>query len=474
MDRPNVLFLFSDQHNARCLSCAGHPQVGTPYLDRLAAEGTRFTNAYANNPICTPSRISYLSGLYPSTHGYYGLYGRQPDAPLTSIFKHFREQGYRTGALGKLHTPRYWIEPDCQFIYDEFIEFPKYLEGAGLYDRNDNRAFTGNRDGEASCLPYEHSCEAALAKQAIRFIRNEGEPLDRGRDDAPWLAWVSFSRPHQPYTPSLPFAEMYAPDALDLPPVGVGRKGGEVDRSRSGAMPEAKLRKLLAAYYGLVSQVDHAIGEIVAELAQGGEWENTIVVYCSDHGDYAGERGRMEKEGGISFRAITRVPLIVRLPARLRLRSGAGRLNDEMVEAVDLFPTLCELAGLPAPNTVQGISFAGQLLNAGKPARHRESALTENIYRKAVATKSWRYVANLYGEQKDELYRLDDDPWELNNRIDDPQCARQAQEMLRLLLDRVARARKPVHAINGGWHGHAYDRDGRIDLALGIEPNAYW
>ncbi len=187
-------------------------------MDRLAAEGVRFTNAYAQNPICTPSRICFLSGLYPSTHGYYGLYGSEPRHPMTSIFGYFKEQGYRTGALGKLHTPRYWIERDCQFVYDEFIEFPKYLAGAGLYEQNDHRAFHGNRDGKTSFLPLEHSCEVALAKQTIRFLQNQGEPNDRGDDNAPWLAWVSFSRPHQPYTPSDPYASMYPAQSIKLPP----------------------------------------------------------------------------------------------------------------------------------------------------------------------------------------------------------------------------------------------------------------
>ena len=215
--KPNVLFLFSDQHNARCLSSAGHPDVRTPNLDGLARDGIRFENAYANNPICTPSRLSYLTSLYPSTHGYYGLYGREPDSSMTTVFGHFRAHGYRTGALGKLHTPRYLIERDCQFVYDEFIEYPKYLEGEGLYDRHDNRPFAGRRDGECSFLPYEHSCEAALASQAIRFMRNEGEPKDRGEESAPWFAWVSFSRPHQPYTPSREYYDAYDPASVELP-----------------------------------------------------------------------------------------------------------------------------------------------------------------------------------------------------------------------------------------------------------------
>jgi arylsulfatase len=464
--KPNILFLFSDQHNARCLSGAGHPDVKTPNLDRLAREGIRFDNAYSNNPICTPSRISFLSGLYPSTHGYYGLYGPQPSAPMTNMFQCFREQGYRTGALGKLHTPRYWIENQCQFVYDEFIEYPKYLEGAGLYDLNDNRAFTGNRDGQSSMIPLEHSCEMALAKQTIRFMRNQGEPKDRGDVDAPWFAWVSFSRPHQPYTPSEPFASMYPPESLTLPPVSETEKN-EVKEKRSKTSRHT-LNQTVSAYLGLVSQVDHAIGEILKELEQRGELENTIIIYTSDHGDYAGEHGLYEKKGGISYRAITGIPMIFRLPKFPR----AGEVSKAIVEAVDVFPTLCELAGIEIPNSVQGIDFTTIL--KGSVKKIRGSALTENAYRKALATKSWRYIANLHEEQQDELYCLDDDPWELQNRIQDPACADIARKMLRVLFHRTVQARKPITTINGGWHEHDFDCDGRIDLHRSGDMNAYW
>jgi len=463
--KPNILFLFSDQHNARCLSCAEHPDVKTPHLDRLAADGVRFTSAYAQNPICTPSRMCYLSGLYPSTHGYYGLYGPEPQPRLTSLFRYFKEQGYRTGALGKLHTPRYWIERDCQFVYDEFIEYPKYLEGAGLYGANDNRAFNGNRDGEPSLVPLEHSCEVALAGQTTRFLRNQGEPADQGDEDAPWLAWVSFARPHQPYTPSEPYASMYPPEAITLPPTA-STETPEI-RARRQEINEAHLRQIVSAYLGLVSQVDYGIGLILEELAQQNLLENTIIVYASDHGDYAGEHGLFEKRGGLSTRAITRVPLIVRYPQAV----SRSQTCEEIVESVDVFPTLCDLAGVEVPNHVQGRSFFSML--AGDPGPIRDNALTENPYRKALATKGWRYVANIEG-QADELYDQENDPWELQNRIDDPEYASIARQMERTLLDRLARAQRPVTTINGFWHDHKYDRDGRVDLARCGDINPYW
>lgn len=467
MNRYNVLFLFSDQHNAKCLSSAGHPTVRTPYLDGLAKEGAYFPRAYANNPICTPSRMCYLSGLYPSTHGYYGLYGVEPPEPMTNIFSWFQRHGYRTGAVGKLHTPRFWVERHCDYVYDEFIEYPKYLEGAGLYDHNDNRAFTGKRDGQVSKIPFDHSCEHALYQQTARFLKNEGEPADRNKPDAPFFGWVSFSRPHQPYVASEPYASMYNPETIDLPPSG-DHPQDEADGKYRG-LPEEELRRYLASYYGLITQIDASIGMILKTLDEMGYRDDTIVVYASDHGDYAGEHGRIEKKGGISHRAISNVPFIVRHPED---RFTTGRV-DSIVESVDLFPSLCAMAGVPVPSTVQGRSFVPAMEDSSDTTDCRRSALTENPYRKAITTERYRYVANLEGES-DELYDLEKDPWELNNLIDDPGLQEIVSELTRLLLRRVSSARKPRTTINGFWHQHAYDEDLRIDLSECGPTNEYW
>ncbi len=435
----------------------------TPNLDRLAAGGVRFENAWVQNPVCTPSRMSYLSGQYASAHGFYGLYGREPEQRLTSMFSHFRSQGYRCGALGKLHTPRYWIERDCQFVYDEFIEFPKYLDGAGWFDKNDNRAFLGDRDGETSLLPYEHSCEAVLAGQFGRFLRQEMEPQDRRSNhsddgDEPWFAWVSFARPHQPYTPSEPFASMVPPGSITLPPTGEDESAAlrAIRTGGAGRHGEASLRKKVAAYLGLVAQVDDAIGNILADLEKSGQAGRTIIVYASDHGDYAGEHGMIEKKGGIRARSICRVPLIVNAPSAV----ARGRVTHEIVESIDLFPTLCELAGLEIPDTVQGRSLC-PLLGGNEPQPVRSSALTENRLRKALVSGPWRLVANLPDEQ-DELYHIDEDPWELHNRIEDPSCREILSQLRRQLIHRLAEAARPVTAFRGGWHQHQYDADGRL------------
>ncbi|MBP1960819.1 sulfatase family protein [Paenibacillus aceris] len=308
-----------------------------------------------------------------------------------------------------------------------------------------------------------------LAKQTIRFVNNEGEPKDRGNDQDPWLAWISFSRPHQPYTPSEPFASMYPAESITLPPVSDGEKSAVLEK-REG-ISEYKLRRMVSAYLGLVSQVDDAVGKIISHLEKQGVLENTIVIYASDHGDYAGEHGLFEKKGGISYRAITRVPLIVRLPRGLP-QADQGSVFEEMIESVDLFPTLCELAGIEPPNTVQGRSFAGLVAGEESYRHEHQSALTENTYNKSLATNAYRYVANLPGTQEDELYNLEEDPWELKNLINEPAYSEIANRMLRELLDRVVKASKPIISTGGGWHDHAYDLDGRIDLTRsGINPN---
>jgi arylsulfatase len=218
----------------------------------------------------------------------------------------------------------------------------------------------------------------------------------------------------------------------------------------------------------LVSQVDYGIGLILKELELQGLLDHTIVLYSSDHGDYAGEHGLYEKKGGISFQAITRIPLILQIP---QMDIG-GRVSDEIIEAVDVFPTLCRLAGIEIPNTCQGMDFLP--LFSDDTYRHRSSALTENPYRKAIATREWRYVANLHDDQPDELYDRINDPWELNNRIDDPDCQSVARDLSRMLLDRVVRARRPINTLNGFWYDHPYDRDQRIDLTACGPVTPYW
>ena len=417
MRRANVLFLLGDQHHARCLSCAGHPDVRTPNLDQIAECGIRFTNAYTNSPDCGASRLSLLSSLYPSTHGYYG----QHQFPSHGILSHFKQHGYRTAAIGRLHADRRSYANRCCFVYDEASEYVEHLKAVGLSE--------GRGSGSASSIPLGHSSASVIARQVIHFLRSEA-------GNVPWFVWASFSDPARSSPAAEPFDSMYNPAALRLPPTREHEK--EATRNARLQIPEEQLRKRLSTYFGLIGQVDYAVGLILSELRRLGQIETTIITYTSDHGDFAGEHGLMAKDACISYRAVTQIPLIVSLPGE---ESSDGS-SEALAESVDLYPTLCDLVELDPPGLVQGRSLAGII--RGRQLSIRTSALTESPRRKALATDKRRYVANRHSQETDELYDLSDDPWELRNIIDQPGSARVAKAVLRELLKRLIEARQPL------------------------------
>lgn len=459
--QPNVLFILSDQHNAKCLGVAGHPDAKTPNLDRLAAEGVRFTNCITQNPICTPSRVSFLSGQHVHNHGYYGLGGPTPRLP--NLLGRLREAGYRTAAIGKIHCPDNWVES----VSDRFLEayfgersdYAEYLAGVGLLnDRDDDvlqewDAIGGGGQGldaRASRLPFEHCVEAWAARESIRFIDACGEH--------PFFVHCSLPRPHECYTPSEPYWSMYDEAAITLPPnadydlrdkpphfVQV-RRWQEAPDSRMWIFEprtyEAGRRRVLHGYLGCVSQVDAAVGMLLDHLDQRGLAGNTIMVYSSDHGDFAGEHGIIEKAPGICADAITRIPSLWRFPGHF----APGHLTDQLTESVDLAPTLLRLAGLPAMPTADGKDLGGLLTGGHEPLR--EVAVTENPWSKSIRTDRWRYVhypEGLFpGQDVGELYDLQTDPWEMQNLYHQTEHRDRVCEMRRRLLDWLITTTRPA------------------------------
>lgn len=424
----NVLEIISDQHHAGCLGVAGHPQAITPNLDRLAREGVRFTGAYTQNPICTPSRVSVLSGQYCHNHGYYGLSGPRPDK-LPSFLGHFRAHGYRTAGIGKLHTPnvpRDWVFDDCDF-YRECYEygptsensaFYAYLEKLGLREKEDSIVlpeFPGSHhhDARPSWLPFEHCVEGWCVSEAIRFMEECGH--------RPFAMQVSLPRPHQAFTPDRRFWEMYPAD-LDLPatlnldpahrPPHYRALYEWYHRGEGLIEPKDFANwspRVWRGYLACVTQVDYAVGLLLDYLERTGKAANTIVIYHSDHGGYHGIHGLPEKAPGICSDAVCRIPMIWRVPGI------APRVSDRLVENVDLAATLPALCGLPAMETVDGRDITG-LLRDDRPVR--EVAVTENPWSKSIRWDRWRYVhyhPEIFGAETGELYDLVSDPDETRN-----------------------------------------------------------
>ena len=455
---PNILFLLSDQHQARLLGCSGHETVKTPNLDKLAARGILCHRAYTNNPICTPSRVSMLSGQYPHNHGYFGLSGPTPPR-LPNLFGHARENGYRTAGIGKLHLPDdpvNWVAADLDYYGDCYRSvsgdrfqspYHAYLREVGFFEKEDSRLIPdynggfNSFDARPTDMPKEHVVEYWCAREANRFIDESA-----GR---PWCMQVSFPRPHHQLTPLPEFWNLY--DEVQLPTYYRQPTHGRPEHFRDTARRFSNYKwnfgengssddttaGLTRAYRGTlacISMVDDAIGKILNHLEKTDQLENTIIVYTTDHGAYHGIFGLAEKYPGICSEEVCRVPMIWSFPPAFK----GGKTCDEIIESVDILPTLLSLANLPAMGSVDGKDATPRLSGVAGD-QEKPFAVTENEWSKAIRWKQYRmvfYPRELFkGGEVGELYNLKNDPWETNNLYHDPGHAGIRQELTRLLMD---------------------------------------
>lgn len=470
--RPNILFIITDQHNAKVLGHKGHPDVKTPTLDHLAAEGVRFENAITQNPICTPSRMCYHSGQYAHNHGYYGLSGPNPGG-LPTIFGYFRRAGYRTAAIGKIHCPEYWVEDDVDLFRETGgtsiggnPEYRAYLSAQGVlqdadYSRFQEQPSGGGQswDGRVSRMRYEDTPEGWSAREAIAFMQH------CTAEDHPFLVEVSLPRPHQIYAPSEPFWSMYDEDDLTLPPnidydmaaahkaphlraLAEHCKTGDWTLFEPRTYAAGRMRKL-HGYLGCVTQCDYAVGEMLAWLRENGLDEDTIVIYATDHGDYATEHGIMEKAPGICADAITRIPFIWRWTGHF----ASNHIVEEIVETVDVANTLCALAGLDLMQTADGKDISHLL--RGESGDVHKIGVTEFAWSKSVRKGKYRFVyypPDMFAEQYPldeypngfaELYDIEADPWEMQNLYFDPAYAPVVAELKADLLEWLITTTRP-------------------------------
>lgn len=455
-NKPNVIFIMSDQHNAKVLGHKGHPYVITPNLDKMAKEGVRFENAITQNPICTPSRMSFISGQYAHNHGYYGLCGKNPEG-LPTMMGHFREHGYKTAAVGKIHCPEYWVEDDCDLFIEVCgcsiggnPEYQKHLKDNGLYETHQAEQYKCDWYGEQSCdgtasmLDHSDCTEGFSVSQSIKFMESSLE------EEKPFFIHVSFPKPHQLYTPSKKFWDMYNDMDLKMPPnadydmkdkaphliqAEQQWRGGGWECFEPKTYDAARLRKY-QGYLGNITEVDYSVGELLDWLKENDLEENTIVVYSTDHGDYSCEHGIMEKAPGICSDAITRIPYIWKWKGHIK----EGHVADEIVETVDVSTTLCTLAGIEPLLTSDGKDIK-HLLNGQKGEVHK-IGVTEFSWSKSVRKGNFRYVyypvdmfEDEYPDGFGELYDLKNDPWEMTNLYFNENYKEKVSEMERDLMD---------------------------------------
>jgi len=434
----NILFIMTDQHNVHALGCYGSRDVKTPNMDRLAREGTLFERAFCQTGQCCPSRYSIWTGRHARSHGLY-FNGQLENPKEDTIGDILKRKGYKTATIGKHHM-HMDVTPD-KHGFDVVIDLPEYQafmesERKAGQDRKGNFLPENVHPGRSRVGPClvdnDHHKTGYWASRAIDFLREYKEQ--------PFCLWLSFYGPHTPITPSQPWASMYDPAGVTLPPnhkydYDYNTPGLKGTQEKSGTFGEDLHRKTLACYYGLVSQIDYNIGRVLNELDRLGLAGNTAVVYTADHGEMMSEHGAWTK-GLQGYDATVRVPLILRCPGVI----PRGVRRQALACSIDLLPTLLELTHQPIPQNVQGKSLVA-------PAKGESGAWRDIIFSEIGASLENQTVIARTANTKYVVYRqngkvayeqffdLDKDPWEMKNEIRNPRY----KQTLIIMRDKLAR-----------------------------------
>ncbi len=434
--RPNVLVIMADDLN-NDLGTYGHPLVKTPNLDRLAARGVRFDRAYTQFPLCSPSRVSLLTGLRPDTTRVHDL---QTDfrtilPGVVTLPQTFKRHGYFSARVGKIY---HYGNPgqigtsglDDPASWDEFVN-PR---GIDKDEETKVTNYTPTR-GLGSALAYYASPAAdedhTDGKVAIETIAL----LEKNKDRAFFIG-AGFYRPHCPFIAPRKYFDLYPLDRIPAPAAS----------SESGAPPAAWFtvpphwgisaqaqRETIQAYYASISFLDANVGRVLDALDRLRLTDNTIVVFVSDHGYHLGEQGQWMKQ--TLFERSARAPLIVAGPGV----TAKGRSTSRIVEFLDLYPTLAALAAVRAPDGLQGRSLAPLLKNPDAKWDHpaltqvRRAAAGSTYMGYSIRTGKWRYTEWDKGKRGAELYDEAVDPRELHNLAADPKHQKVVVDMQRLL-----------------------------------------
>ena len=467
-DQPNILFIIVDDLNTALGSYVGsgarpqHATTKTPNLDKLAAQGIRFENAFVQNPLCNPSRASLLSGLRPATTDVHTgtIWPRHKigDA-LRMLPEHFDDHGYFTARVGKVGHNSFehavsWDVSNFALSREpgSLLHFPGYLPGHDLSEVRDNTRTDGSEAGMSrqevlaavgrrAGLPlswratHESPRMTPDGTTATRIIQLMAENRDK-----PFFIAAGFHKPHQPWVGPAEFFAQHPVDQIELPSTRVGdtddipapaSQVSEDDDSHS----ERQYKQAIAAYHAMVTMIDSYVGQLMQALEVLDLAKSTIVVFTSDHGFQLNEHGGLWRKS-VQFDESIRVPLIVRLPNG----RNAGTVAPGLVELVDLYPTLTELAALPEPShDLEGLSFVPLLDNPALPWKSAafSQSRRENYDGLSIRTARYRYTewSPLEGDGATltELYDLEQDPMEYENLADDPTQASQIAELSRRL-----------------------------------------
>ncbi len=377
-DRPNVLWICTDQQRYDTIGALGNPHVHTPHVDRLVAEGVACSHAFCQTPSCTPSRASFLTGKYPSTlHACTNGNDTWAEAaPL--VTKLLADSGYDCGLAGKLHLAGAHARIEPRPKDDGYRVF--HWSHHPMDDWPDGHAYKEwvTAQGEDLSQLYEHPERIPpelhqtswCAEMAIEFI---GEARTE-----PWLMSVNTFDPHAPFDPPQEYLDRFDPATLPDPlfrksDLAAQARLRSIDFQTKSRYPQTfHARQVKAAYYAMIELIDDNVGRMLEALDRTGQRENTIVIFTSDHGEMLGDHGLLLK-GCRFYEGLVRVPLIVSWPGNFQ----EGLVSDALVELMDVAPTLMETCGVPLPARTQGRSLLSILTGASDPHHHRDYVRSE-------------------------------------------------------------------------------------------------
>lgn len=484
---PNIVFIMVDEMRWNVMSCEGHPFVKTPHLDRIAREGTRFATAYTVAPICGPSRYSFFTSRYAHVHG--ALDNTEDAAPLPGqilLPALLKKEGYETAISGKLHfSPRGPAYGFDNFWSDrnegpgQFPRWPEYVRTKYGKDVNALRQpgsspFPDDPLGKDLATLEMDREDTQVFWTTARAL----EYLDHKRDPArPFFLFVNYLEPHSPSLLTEYYRRMFDPARMRIPPLPDKTSSGSkrtADNRHEVADPDI-VRAMTAAYFAKVQMVDENVGRVLARLEKLGLDRNTIIIFSADHGNMLGDHGKWFK--GVMHEGSSRIPLLMKVPPAHPAAAmfNRGKVVNEIVENIDVMPTLMNLIGRPLPPApgFQGSDLAP--LVAGKTAAWKNRAFSERGSR-MVRTPEFKLIQTRGrgSEPPYELYDLRADPGENRNLAGDPRFAKVQADLMREL--EAWQANKPplprIEGVRTEWGEGAAPVDDRAAKRRAREKRA--
>jgi arylsulfatase len=458
ISKPHILILMTDQHRADCLRCAGHPQLQTPNLDRIAGEGIRFAQATTVSPICMPARASFATGLYPHDHG---MWRNSGTLSLTNetLFRVLQRGGYFTALVGKAHHYEHRLDIDLrqredfmraigfEYVHETpgqagSIRTASYVtdewERRGLWEKLKadyvDRAKARVEVIRPSALPVDEVLDSYIGRKAVDFV-------DAYADARPMCLFVGFAGPHEPWDAPGSYASMYRPEDTP-PPIPVPTMPSVLPdyiepkapfRGRPPLSP-ALVAEIRANYYGKISLIDFHVGRILEAFERKALLQDLLIVFLADHGEMLGDHGRLRK--GHFYESCVRIPLLIRWPGRI----SSNAVTNALVENIDVLPTLVQASGCSPAAACAGRSLWPLL--RGEASDLRESQLSE--IRRAqnlvmLRTREYKLAID-ETERAHMLFDLARDPAEQRNLVGDPTATHVENLLRRQLHSRLQQA----------------------------------